>query len=373
MTRHTLADVPTPALVVDLAAVDRNIQRQAAYGKKHNLGVRPHTKTHKSLFMAKRQLAAGAIGLTVAKVGEAREMVHASQDILIAYPALDPARTAGIAQLARGGATVRVAVDSAFAVDAIAAAVAQAPKPGGTTVGILVDIDVGFHRTGLQTPELALALAQKVDRTKGLRLDGIFCYPGHVVVPSEKHAEVLAPVQKILAETIALWKKHGLAAPIVSAGSTPTGLTSHLIPALTEVRPGTYIYMDRNYMTGGWATIDDCAARLLCTVVSDAVPNKVVLDAGSKTFTSDRLLGDPGAAKGFGLIVEYPQATIVRCSEEHGEVDLAACEKRPKLGERVQVIPNHICPCVNLQDTIWLKQPDGSLEPLPIEARGHLS
>lgn len=361
-------NIPTPALLIDEATARRNIQRLATYAKGRNIGVRPHTKTHKSLLMAHAQLDAGAIGLTVAKVGEAEIMAEAHHDLLLAYPALDPARTGRLAALALRR-IVRVAVDSAFAADALAAAARSA----GSTLGILVDLDIGFHRTGLQSPQLALELAQHVSRTAGLRLDGLFFYPGHIVAKPEDQPAVLASIDAVLEETIMLWKKHGLEASIVSGGSTPTGYQSHMLKAVTEIRPGTYIYNDRNCLTGNWCTLDDVAATIVCTVISDAVPGKCVLDAGTKTLTSDRLLGDPTNQQGSGLIVEYPNAKIVRCSEEHGEVDLSQCDRRPKLGERVRVIPNHICPCVNLQDSMYLRHADGSIETLRIEGRGKLS
>lgn len=362
------SDIPTPALVVDELTARRNIQRLASYAKSRGVGVRPHTKTHKSILMAREQMKAGAVGLTVAKVGEGEVMAGVSDDLLLAYPALDAARTGRIAKLAKGR-TMRVAVDSAFAADAIASAAREA----GVTIGILVDLDVGFHRTGVQSPQLALDLARHVSKTKGLRLDGLFFYPGHITAKAEDQPTVLAPIEAMLEETVAAWKTDGLEAKIVSGGSTPTGYQTHLLKALTEIRPGTYIYYDRNCLQGNWCSIEDVAAVIVCTVVSDAVPGKCVIDAGTKTFTSDRLLGDPGNQMGSGLIVEYPEATIVRCSEEHGEVDLSKCQRRPKLGERVRVIPNHICPCVNLQNQMYLHHGDGTIEMLPIEGRGLLS
>ena len=138
---------------------------------------------------------------------------------------------------------------------------------------------------------------------------------------------------------------------IVSGGSTPTAYQSHLIPQLTEIRPGTYIYNDMNTVRGGFCTLDDCAARIICTVVSNAVPNQIVLDAGTKTLTSDACI--PARDSGHGFIVEYPQAKIVALSEEHGQVDVSRCDHQPDLGQRVTVIPNHICPCVNLQNDVW--------------------
>ena len=356
----------TPALVIDLAKAQRNIDRLAAYGQAHGIEIRPHTKTHKSLDMARRQVAAGASGLTVAKVGEAKVMSLASSDIFMAYPGFDPARSVALAQLART-TTVRVGIDSQFAARALSDAACSA----GSTLGVLVDFDVGFHRTGVQSPQEALQLAQFISSAPGLRLDGIMYYPGHLWLKAQPLAEAMAGIQVQLSEVIGLWARHGLSASIVSGGSTPTAMVSHLAPATTEIRPGTNIYFDRNSLFGGYCRLEDIAARITCTVVSTAVPGKCVLDAGTKTLTSDRLVGDLHG--GFGLIVEYPDAKITRLSEEHGEVDLSACEKKPMLGERVHVIPNHICPCVNLQDSAWLQLPDGSVQTLAIEARGKLS
>ena len=354
-------------MIIDEATVRRNLKRMADYVAQHGLGLRPHTKTHKSVAMGRLQLEYGAIGLTVAKAGEAEVMAEAGDDVLVAYPALDPIRTGRIAELARRK-TIRTAVDSTTAADAIASA-AQA---AGAIIGLLVDIDVGHHRTGLQSPQAALELAQHIDGLAGVRLDGLFCFPGHIMGPPDSQAAELTEVAAILDQTLSLWQAHGLQATIVSGGSTPTAFQSQLVAALTEIRPGTYIYNDGNCVAGGFCTLEDCAAQVVCTVISNAVPNKVVIDAGSKTLTSDLLFTDPHHA-GYGHVVEYPQAKIVRLTEEHGEIDLTACQSRPDLGDRVSVIPNHICPCVNLQEHVYLRRTNGTLEPLPIDAQRRLN
>jgi D-serine deaminase-like pyridoxal phosphate-dependent protein len=359
----------TPALVIDLPTVERNLARLADYAGQHRIALRPHTKTHKSLDMAMRQIRRGAAGLTAAKVGEAEVMAAASRDLLIAYPAVDPYRSTRAAELARGGAvTVRVAVDSAEGIDALAAAA----RGAGSSIGILVDLDVGFHRTGVPTPADALALAQRVARHSTLTLDGLLFYPGHVWSPPPEQPAELRRIDALLAETIDLWSRSGLEARIVSGGSTPTAYQSHLITKQTEIRPGTYIYYDMNEARAGFCTLDDCAATTVCTVVSTAASEgKVVIDAGTKTLTSDRNVKVPDS--GHGHVIEYPEAKIVRLSEEHGEVDVSGCAKRPKLGDRVTVIPNHICPCVNLRDSVWLRGEDGELTAMSVDARGRLS
>jgi D-serine deaminase-like pyridoxal phosphate-dependent protein len=182
----------------------------------------------------------------------------------------------------------------------------------------------------------------------------------------------LAKVTTILGQATALLAGDDLPAAIVSGGSTPTAFKSHLVPQLNEIRPGTYIYNDWNTASAGYCAIEDCAARVRCTVVSDAVPGKVVIDAGSKTLTSDRLATDPQGG-GFGHLVGFDGARVVRLTEEHGEIDVTRCAAPPKLGTRVWVIPNHICPCINLQEVTWLRQPDGRVEPLRTDARGMLT
>ncbi len=358
--------LPTPALVMDGPTVLRNIQRMAAYTSQHQLPIRPHTKTHKSRAISRLQLDAGAVGLTVAKVGEAETLMSETDNLLLAYPAVDPARCQGIARIAQSK-NIAVAVDSSTAVESLAAAAAAAKS----TIGLLVDLNVGMNRTGLDSAQDTLGLAQQIDSTPGLKLAGLFCYPGHIWLPVDQQATALENVNRKLSDAIALWKQHGLEAQIVSGGSTPTAYQSHLVPAYTEIRPGTYIFNDCNTFRGGFCALEDCAARLVCTVVSTAVKNQVVIDGGTKTFTSDICI--PARESGHGYIIEYPEAKITALSEEHGQVDVSKCAKFPKINERVTVIPNHICPCVNLQDRFWWREEDVSLREIRVDARGRLS
>lgn len=358
----TEATVSTPALIIDLEVVERNLTRAHEYAKKHGIKVRPHTKTHKSLYMAKRQLAHGATGLTVAKFGEALVMSEVCDDLLLAYPFIDPNRLPDVMALVKKK-KIRFSFDNQPAIDMLG----DAAAPAGLVLEVMVDVDAGHHRTGVQTAANVLELAQRVGKYKSLRFEGVFCYPGHL--NNAKAAEERMPeVSGILRECIGALRKSGIEPSTISGGSTPTLFYSHLAPEINEIRPGTYIYNDRNEIAAGVANLSECAARLLCTVVSDAVPNKFVLNSGSKSLTNDRLGMDP-INGGFGMVVEYPHAKISRLSEEHGEVEVNGGEK-PRVGERVHVIPNHICPCVNLHDFVWFKQADGLLEKMPVDARG---
>lgn len=358
--------VPTPALVFDSQAVARNIQRLAEYGRKHSLGIRPHTKTHKSVNIAKMQLDAGACGLTMAKVGEAEVMSELDAELLIAYPVFDAARRVRAAQLAAKRSTI-VAVDSLLAAQELSSAATSV----GSTLGLLVDIDVGMGRTGVPGAHASLELAQAISKLPGVKLEGIMCYPGHIWCDPDDQVEPLKKVSAILRESLDLWNKSGLQARIVSGGSTPTAYQSHLVPEFTEIRPGTYVFNDVNELKGGFSNFDDCAARIIVTVISNAVAGQVVIDGGSKTFTSDACV--PDRESGYGQLVNYPGARLVRLSEEHGQVDVKNVDQPPKLGQRLAVIPNHICPCVNLQSYAWWQQPDGKLHRMTIDGRGLLS
>lgn len=357
--------LPTPAMVIDGPTVRSNVKKLADYATKVGVKIRPHTKTHKLRELARMQLEAGAVGLTVAKGSEAEVISEPGQDILLAYPPVGAQRAERFAALARDR-TMRAGIDSLTAIEATSAAA----KAAGVTVGLLVDLDIGLHRTGVPTPAEVLPLAQAIDRAANVRFDGLMIYPGQVWnLPGEQAAELKA-IDDVVVEAIELLAKHGLEVSIVSGGSTPTAYQSHLIPHQTEIRPGTYIFNDMNTVRGGYCGLDECAAGIVATVVSNAVSGQVVIDAGSKTLAADRCVSIPDA--GFGHLMEYPDAKVAKLSEEHGQVDVTACSKKPVVGERVTVIPNHICPCVNLRDSVWWMEPDRPLRSLAIDARGRI-
>ena len=364
-TDEDLCRLPTPAMVIDAAGVRRNIRNLAEYAASVGIKVRPHTKTHKLRELARLLLVAGAIGLTVAKVGEAEVISDPEQDVLMAYPPVGEQRAERLAVLARDR-TVRAAVDSQTAIEAVS----NASRAARVTVGLLVDLDVGMHRTGVPLPQDTLPLAQAIDRAPGVRLDGLMIYPGHVDGTPQQQESELKRIDQLVGETIELWAEHGLAAAIISGGSTPTAYQSHFVSRQTEIRPGTYIFNDMNTVRGGYVTVDDCAARVLATVVSNAVPGQVVIDSGSKTLAADRYTAIADA--GFGHVVEYPEARIVRLTEEHAQIDVRGCTTQPKVGERVTVIPNHICPCVNLQPEVWWREEGFPLRRLVVDARGRI-
>jgi D-serine deaminase-like pyridoxal phosphate-dependent protein len=349
-----IVSLDTPVATVDLDAVERNVARMQGYCDAHRLAFRPHIKTHKLPAIAHMQLRAGAVGITCQKLGEAEVMVAAGiRDILLTFPLIGPQKARRLAALA-GEATVAVVGDSATVVQGLSPALAEA----GVEVGFLVEVDTGFARTGVQTPEEAGELAALADSLPGLRFDGVMTYP---TLPGTGQ-ELRAAIEEI--------RSRRLEVRVVSAGGTPTYSTNHEAPEITEVRAGTYVYGDRSCIANGSVPLDDCALRIRATVVSRPTPERGILDAGSKTLTNDP--AEETAGGGHGLIVEYPDARIYALSEEHGHVDFAACAERPRVGEVVTVIPNHACGTTNMHDTVVVHRGGRIVGIWPVAARGKL-
>lgn len=310
-------DLDTPALYVDLDVLERNIARMQQQCRAWGVALRPHVKTHKIPEIAQLQLDAGAIGITVAKLGEAE--VLPGDDVLVAYP-LVKAKLPRLRELAKRR-RVTVAVDS----------VDVARDLQG--IATLVEIDVGVGRCGAQSPEQAVAIAQACSD-----FQGIFYWPSWLDEAGFQAASV-----RVDAVLDAL-SRAGFEAKIVSGGSTPGAAKTPLIPETTEIRPGTYVFYDASGIAAKICVEADCALRVLTTIVSTAVPGQCVIDAGSKTFSSDATVGDGT----FGHFVGRPW-TMRKLNEEHGYVEI---DGPAHIGERVWVVPSHCCATINLHDEI---------------------
>ena len=342
-----ISELETPAVVVDLDVMDQNLSRMADYCRSHRLLLRPHTKTHKIPELAKRQIAEGATGITVAKIGEAEVMLDAGiDDILIAYPIVGADKVKRLATIAER-ATIAVSLDS----EAAAIAISSGASERVVSVGVLVELDVGFHRCGINNEVDALKLARKISSLAGLEFKGLLFFPGHFGVGPAERAAMRAEVNGFLDRVLEAFARDGLPVSIVSGGSTPTAYEGRLFHGVNEVRPGTYIFNDRSSVGVSAASLQDCALSVLVTVVSISVTGHAVIDGGSKTFSSDRYQAEDG--RGFGLVKEDHAAEIERLSEEHGHLDITRSERRYHVGERLSVIPNHVCPTVNLHDEIY--------------------
>jgi D-serine deaminase-like pyridoxal phosphate-dependent protein len=360
-------ELPTPIAVVDLDRLEANIARLAGYAREHGIALWPHAKTHKMPPVARMQLAAGAAGLTVAKVGEAEVFVrHELGPLLLHYPVYGPEAWRRLARVA-GEVPLTVAVDSYEAAAPLAAAMAAA----GTSAEVLVEIDVGLHRTGVASPAAACALAQRLDGLDGLEVAGISCFPGHVRGPDAGIARKLEAVEALLAEAVSLFGAAGLRCDRVSGGCTPAMTMTHLTPSVNELRAGTYVFLDRTEVAfDSPLTLDDCALRIHATVVSTAVPGIAVVDAGSKAL-SDALFGGPGG-EGRGAVSDHPDVTIPHTNEEHGICDVSHAAREWHVGDRIQIVPNHVCTCVNLQDVVCAARAGVVEHVWEVEARGKI-
>lgn len=342
-----VSELETPAVIVDLDVMDQNLSRMAGYCRERQLLLRPHTKTHKIPELAKRQIESGATGITVAKLGEAEVMLNAGiTDILIAYPIVGAEKTRRLAQLAEQ-ADITVSLDSEEAAHAISAAASQRR----VRIGVLAELDVGFTRCGVSNESQLLTLARKISSLPGLKFKGVMFFPGQFGVVPEERATMRVQVNELLDRVLDTFSREGVPLGIVSGGSTPAAYEGSLFRGVNEVRPGTYIFNDRNTVGVSAATLNDCALSVAVTVVSTSVPGRAVIDGGSKTFSSDRY--QAGDGNGFGLVKEDHAAEIERLSEEHGHINIERSERRYRVGDRLTVIPNHVCPTVNLHDEIY--------------------
>ncbi len=342
-----IEELETPALVVDLDILENNLKRVGDYARQHGFHLRPHTKTHKIPAIAKMQLASGATGITVAKVGEAEIMAEGGLDnILLAYPVFGVSKWDRLARIAKER-KLTIAADSAITIQGISDSMNRL----GARVDMLVEFDAGMRRCGVQSAAEVEQLALLIARLPGLRFAGVMYYPGHIWNPPEEQGPALTRVAEQLQEIKSTLGEHGLECEVTSGGSTPTLFQNHLVEGLTEIRPGTYVFYDRNEWGGGYCTLENCALRVLVTVISNAVPGRVMLDGGSKTFCADRWIS--GDQRGFGYICERPDAYFESMTEEHGHVNLPEGGSRPEVGERLSIVPNHVCGCVNMHDEIY--------------------
>jgi D-serine deaminase-like pyridoxal phosphate-dependent protein len=362
---QALDDVSTPAALVDLDVLERNVARVAELARRHGLKLRPHAKTHKSAAIARLQLAAGAAGLSVAKTSEAEAFAaHGFGDLFVAFPVVGEDK--GRRLLALGDRLrLAVGVDSREGASTLAAPFREA----GRRLDVLLKVDVGYGRVGV-APDAALELASALAEMPGLRLRGVFTHAGHgyLAETPEAVAEVGRAEGRILADTAAALRSAGLPIEEVSVGSTPTARHAMPVPGVTECRPGNYVFHDASQVGLGTCALEDCALTVLATVVSVPGRGRAVLDAGSKTLSSDALRPRPG---GYGWILGR-RSRLAALSEEHGWVEVGEGESF-RVGERVRVLPNHACVVANLHDRLLGVRAGRVETEIPVSARGRIT
>jgi len=362
-------NLETPCVVVDAGRLRRNVlamaERIAAFG----VALRPHAKTHKTPEIARMQLDAGAVGVTVAKLSEAEVMERGGiGDIFIAYPIVDPGKLERAVRL-RERVALTLGVDSMEGAERLARAAAAR----GVRMPVRLEADTGLRRTGVSFDD-AVALAGRLASMAPLDFRGIYTFRGHLMngrptLDVEAAGLEEGRLMVSLAERI---RASGVAVRDVSVGSTPTAAYAAQIPGVTEVRPGTYVFYDRMQARLGACDLSDCAAKVRVTVVSRPAPDYVVVDGGSKTFATDvQPNAEPLRLEGFGHVEELPHAVLERLSEEHGMVRIRP-EDDVSVGDALHIVPNHICSTVNLHNRIALIDGD-DVNVIPVAARGMLA
>jgi D-serine deaminase-like pyridoxal phosphate-dependent protein len=360
-----LDDLDTPSVLVDLSRLERNIGAMASLAGRARVRLRPHAKTHKIPEIARMQIVAGASGVTLAKLGEAEAFADAGiDDFFLAYPIVGEVKARRLLALLER-ARVIVGVDSLEGAQSLAAVVA----PTGRRLDVRIEIDMGLRRTGV-LPENAVALARAISRLRGLRLQGIFTHAGQAYAEPtpDRVAAVARDEGTVLVRCAEALRAAGFDIEDVSVGSTPTAAEAMNVPGVTECRPGTYVFNDATQVALGICSSEDCALSVLSTVVSVPAADRVVLDAGSKTLSSD-VMRPGGDAYG---VIAGGRGRLVRLTEEHGVVAPAAgtCWR---VGERVEVVPAHVCPVVNLHDRLVTVREGEVAGELRVAARGRVA
>ncbi len=358
-----ISELETPAPLVDLDVLGRNLDRMAKYAQEHSLALRPHVKTHKSPFIGAEQVKRGAAGLTCATPRELEVMSEATGDLLLAYPPVGEPRLHRLMALPEH-VTLTVALDSAEAIEGVY----RAAREIGRRVRVYIELDFGMHRVGVPVVAQAAALAKLVRARAPLEYAGIAFYPGHVRQHVGAQHDALELLNADLSAALEALDIEGVMPAVVSGGSTPTAWRSHEIAGLTEMRPGTYVYNDRTTAEIGACEWADCALTVLATVVSTAVTGQAVIDAGAKALGREPLRADGG--DGFGSLLGRPEVFVRAMSEEHGILELGKSDWTPRVGELVRVIPNHVCIVVHLNDRVHGVRGEQVELSWPVAARG---
>ena len=349
-----VSDLDTPVVTIHLDVMADNIRRVQTHLERHGIGNRPHIKTHKIPAIGRMQLDAGAMGITCQKIGEVEVFADAgvAPDVLLTYNIVGRQKTDRLMAVAARVERLTVVLDN----EVVARGLSEAGVRHGRDVRFLVECDTGFGRNGVQTPEAAFDLVRAAMRLPRMDFQGLMTFPNR---GSDTHL--------FFERALGLFKQAGIPVPIVSGGGTPSLFQAQHLPMLTEHRAGTCVYNDAMVVASGTATWDHCAMRIRATVVSRPTATRAIIDAGTKVLTSD-LYG----MKGYGHVMEYPDAVISALSEEHGTVDLSASPGRPQVGDVVNVVPNHCCVVTNMVDEVYGVRGDRVEVVWPVAARGRV-
>ncbi len=361
----------TPHLLIDGAKMDRNIEKMAGIARERGVQLRPHVKTHKIPMIARRQLEAGAAGITVAKVSEAEVMADGGiREIFIAYPLVTESKIRRAIRLSRGEVRLVVGVDSLEGGKRLSRVAALEDRQ----LEVRLEVDTGLKRTGIPYGQ-AVDLARKINAFGNLDLSGIYTFRGYVLEdgsPTFDLKRAGLEEGRLMVSLADLMRDRGISIRDVSLGSTPTAEYAGEVEGVTEIRPGTYVFYDRMQVRLGACSLEECAASVVATVVSRPSEDLAIIDGGSKTFATDVQPGTrPLKLEGFGHVVGNPDAVLERLTEEHGMLRVS---KRCDLGvgDTLQIIPNHVCSTVNLHNEAFFADGTGGVKQVEVSARGKL-
>jgi D-serine deaminase-like pyridoxal phosphate-dependent protein len=369
MTSAELPPIDTPALLIDLDIVERNLEWMQQKANSYRVALRPHIKTHKIPELAHLQMRLGARGITAAKVSEAEVMAAAGiKNIFIANQIVTKEKLDRLAALSKE-VTISIGLDSVVAARKLSDVFAAS----GLTIEYLIEINSGLNRCGVLPGKEAVELFQALDNLPSLRFKGIFTHAGQVYGADSlsQVKEVSRFESTIMAETAQAFAEVGTSPDIVSVGSTPTMKVWQGHEDVTEIRPGNYIFHDAIQVSLGAATLEECALSIVTTVISRPEKERAVLDGGSKTFGLDRGAHGKEMTSGFGLVVGK-KATLERLSEEHGIMTLDPTVELD-IGDKVRIIPNHACAVMNLFDRAYGLRDGKIVEEFKIAARGKVN
>lgn len=365
-------ELDTPALVIDHKGMEENLRRMQDYANKHHVGLRPHTKTHKTPVLALRQKELGCAGVTVAKVGEAEMMAAAGlTDIFIANEIIGEKKYQRIQKLADEGIDIAFGLDSIAQAEMVEKSFAKASKPAEC----VIEIEVGELRSGIVEEEECQKLLDYLKDCPHIHLRGVFSHDGdsYSAPDIETACKKSVIAQKRTLKFAQMCKDNGFDISVVSIGSTPSlANDSEILEGVTEIRPGTYIFMDAsqaNATNNSW----NCAASILATVMSKPTEERVILDVGAKGLTMQSRSEGICAVEGMGNLIDYPGTHIKLMYDEHAIIYNKKFHDAVKVGDKVRIVPVHICPVVNLYDKMYLVDENGEVEKeLTIACRGKL-
>lgn len=357
-------ELDTPFVVIDIDQMERNLADMASFCRDNGVKLRPHSKTHKIPELALKQMEYGAVGICTQKVSEAKVMVeNGVKNVFVSNEVVDPEKLRVFAELSQK-AKMSICVDSVEGIQNLS----RAGQDAGVELKCLVDVDCGMNRCGV-SPKEAGKLASLVSGAKKLALEGIMGYEGHVGhYPTQEWPQKVKEAMAIVSDAKKEMEKTGLSVDKVVVGGTPTAKISGTYPDVTEITPGEYIFYDYGHVESGLVKMSDVAISVMCTVMSKPTESRAVIDGGWKTFDFDQ--------------TEYPtlrnmnelHAKVVRFSEEHGVLELEDdnAKRDVHIGKKLELIPCHVCTCVNLHNSLVFAKRGKVEKTLPVLGRGML-